>query len=136
MTEILMSIKPRFADAIFSGRKTIELRRKIGKAFHPEIKIIIYSSSPIKKIVGEATIEKIEYGNVEAKKQHFCENAIVTEVEYDEYFEGCTIAYGIKLKDIKPYKNPISLLKMREAGLIPPQSYRYISSIVTKTLGI
>ncbi len=55
--KILMSIKPKFVKQIFEGIKLFELRKKI---FRREVKtIIIYESSPTKKIVGEFIIDKI-----------------------------------------------------------------------------
>lgn len=136
MTEILMSIKPRFADAILSGKKSIELRRKIGTLFLPQNRIIIYSSSPTMATVGEATIQEIIRGKPLDMKDFFLENAMVNDSEFTEYFYGCTTAFGIALKDVITYKKQIPLSAMRSINITPPQSYCYINEENIKALGI
>jgi hypothetical protein len=45
------------------------------------------------------------------------------------------MGYGIKIKN--PQKiTPILLSKMREIGILPPQSLRYLSDIDLQNLGI
>jgi predicted transcriptional regulator len=47
----ILSIKPKFVEEIISGRKRFEFRRRI---FKKKIStILVYSSSPIQKFVGE-----------------------------------------------------------------------------------
>ncbi|HEM6916458.1 TPA: hypothetical protein U2I36_004255, partial [Providencia stuartii] len=60
---ILLSIKPIHANRIISGLKTIEIRRKIGQQFRENMKIFIYASSPTKKLLGSAMIDKIVIRN-------------------------------------------------------------------------
>jgi len=48
---ILLSIKPKYAELIKSGMKRYEFRRKISKKAGRS-KIFIYSTSPVKKITG------------------------------------------------------------------------------------
>lgn len=57
MCKILLSINPEYVSKIFSGEKMYEFRKILAKR-HPE-KIIIYCTSPISAIVGEADIETI-----------------------------------------------------------------------------
>ena len=49
--KVVLSIKPEFANKIFEGTKKYEFRRAIFK--NPNIKkVVVYSSSPVKKIIG------------------------------------------------------------------------------------
>lgn len=49
--DVLLSIKPRFAEAILDGRKKYEFRKN--KFSEKDINCVyIYSTSPIRKIVG------------------------------------------------------------------------------------
>ncbi|MCU7226363.1 ASCH domain-containing protein, partial [Acinetobacter bohemicus] len=57
---IVLSIKPQFTNLILEGKKTIELRTKIGKKFSNNADLIIYSSSPVKAIVAIAKVHKIQ----------------------------------------------------------------------------
>lgn len=63
MKAIVMSIDPRFIEKIFSGEKVYEYRKSVAKQ-KPE-KIIIYSTSPVSAIVGDAVIETVILNNPE-----------------------------------------------------------------------
>lgn len=67
MSTILLSIKPKYSKLIFDGSKKFEFRKIIAKK---EVdKIIVYSSSPNKMIVGEAYVT----GIVSMKKEDLWE---------------------------------------------------------------
>ena len=56
--KVVLSIKPEFANKIFEGTKKYEFRRAIFK--NPNIKkVVVYSSSPVQKIIGEFEIDRI-----------------------------------------------------------------------------
>ena len=55
---VLLSVKPKYAEKIVEGKKKYEFRRAIFKQQNIE-KVYIYSSSPVSKIVGAFEIEKI-----------------------------------------------------------------------------
>ncbi|MBJ6707862.1 ASCH domain-containing protein, partial [Campylobacter upsaliensis] len=53
----LLSIKPEFAEAIFSGKKKFEYRKVI---FKEKVKYIqVYVTKPVGKIIGEFEVEEI-----------------------------------------------------------------------------
>ena len=56
---LLLSMRPRFAKAIFEGRKSVEVRRKFNKSWTGQ-RIAIYASTPEQSVVGEATIGMID----------------------------------------------------------------------------
>ena len=57
--DVLMSIRPQYASKILDGRKTVELRRKFPEVGAIGATVLIYSSSPVKAIVGTARIKKV-----------------------------------------------------------------------------
>ena len=57
MRNILISINPEFVEKIFDGSKKYEYRKI--KCKQDIDKMIIYSTAPIMKVVGEAKVEKI-----------------------------------------------------------------------------
>ena len=59
MSTILMSIKPEYVNKIFSGEKRYEYRKRICK--NNIEKVIVYSSYPVQKVVGELIIKDILY---------------------------------------------------------------------------
>ena len=57
-TRVLLSVKPRFAEAILAGEKTFEFRRAVFRRQDIET-VVLYASSPTCKVVGEFTIDKV-----------------------------------------------------------------------------
>ena len=52
---IILSIKPKWAELIYSGKKTIEWRKSIPKRENigePIEKVLLYETAPVKKITG------------------------------------------------------------------------------------
>jgi predicted transcriptional regulator len=130
MNEIILSIKPKFSDAIYSKQKTIELRRKIGVQFRKRGTIYIYTSCPVKQISGEAKILRIENLPVDEIKKHYLAEACISTHDFDSYFVGCTHGYLIFLCDVMEYKNKISLKKLSLLNFKPPQSFCYPNSLL------
>lgn|SRR5690606_2925066 len=56
--KVVLSIKPEFAFKIFDGTKKFEFRKTIFKN-NNVTSVIVYASSPVKKVIGEFEIEKI-----------------------------------------------------------------------------
>ena len=55
---LLLCLRPRFAEAILSGAKTVELRRRPINT-QPGTPILLYASSPTMAIVGTARLREI-----------------------------------------------------------------------------
>ncbi len=122
--KILLSVKPEFIDKIFCGEKKYEFRRILFK--RDDIKIIVlYASSPVKKVVGEIQIEHI----IKEKKSFLWEitkhYSGISKEYYDEYFKNKEYAYAIKIKKAKKYKTQLSLKKDYNLRFAP-QSFIYL----------
>lgn len=126
--KVLLSIKPQFADKIFSGEKKFEYRRAIFKNKDIQ-KIIVYSSSPVKKIIGEFEVEEI----IEDKPSIIWERTNkfsgIKKTFFFEYFNNRNIGFAIKIKEPSRYDNPIDPFSLI-AGFTPPQSFMYVSDEV------
>jgi hypothetical protein len=59
---LMMSLRPRFAQAILDGSKTVELRRTRVLA-PPGTTIIIYASAPVISVVGIVTLGTVDADN-------------------------------------------------------------------------
>lgn len=122
--ELLLSMRPRFADAILEGTKRIELRRTIPR-ISPGTRTTLYASTPRKAVVGQVRILGIISAVPhELWRRHGSESGI-TEREFFAYFSGAETAYGLQLEDPRPL-SPIPLSELRAAGIEPPQSWRYM----------
>jgi predicted transcriptional regulator len=120
----LLSIKPEFVDKIFSGEKLFEYRKAIFK--RPEVKsVVIYSTMPEGKIVGEFKI-----GNILAKcpEELWEETKTASGIEkafFDEYFVNRKVAYAIEIKELTKYSQPIDPYE-NDVGFKAPQSFKYL----------
>ena len=121
--KVLMSIKPKFVEEIFSETKTFELRKKIFKSSINTI--VIYSSSPKKKVVGEIIIDKIISSTPKLLWKSYKNNLGISEKEYFKYYKNSKVAYAIKIKKVIKYKKE---LELKDFGIEKaPQSYQYIN---------
>ncbi len=122
MCSILISINPEHVENIFNGTKKYEYRKI--KCKQDIDKIIIYSTSPIMKIVGEAKVEEILEGPPEEIWNITKKQSGITSKVYDKYFNNSEKAIAYKLTDIKKYELPrdLSAYGIRTA----PQSFVYV----------
>lgn len=119
--KVILSIKPEYAEKIFSLQKDVEFRKII---FKEDVKtIIVYASAPISKVIGEFDVEDIVCGHIEQLWRHNCLKAGISYKAYKEYFKGKTFAYAIRIRCPRLYHQPLPL---SHYGLThAPQSFIY-----------
>ena len=125
---LLISIKPKFAEKIFSGVKKVELRRVRPKLLPGDV-VAVYVSSPIKQLQGSFIVEKIIEKPVNELWGDVQFDAGITREEFDQYFLGADHGFGIYIDKYFSICSPVGLdeLKKQISGFTPPQSYRYLS---------
>ena len=123
---VLLSIKPEFATAIFSGVKKFEFRRTIFKNKRVN-KIYVYASNPTCLVLGELELYKILTSDPESLWDATKYAAGITKTSFDRYFHGVEIAHALEISNTKLYKNPLGLKEMFNIGR-PPQSFMYVDS--------
>lgn len=126
MTQIaLLPIRPRFADAILSGEKKVEFRRK---TFGDKVKfVVIYVSSPVQKVVGFFEIDQIFRTSPSEAWKLFQDIGSINEEEFTNYFHGTDQAAAITIKRVKRFRSPIEVNQINDS-FSPPQSFRYVSA--------
>ncbi len=124
---VMLSIRPRYAEAIIRGDKTIELRRTRIHATAGTL-VVLYSSSPTRSVLGTAVLDEIIEAQPAELWPRVKDEAGVTQVEFDRYFENAARGYGLRLRDAVALATPTPLHSIRaNAGLEPPQSFRYVT---------
>ena len=123
MCAILLSINPEYVERIMCGEKKYEFRKNLCR--RKVDKIIIYSTSPVMKVVGEAEVEEVLVDEPrkiwEITKKH---SGINQEFFY-EYYDGRTQAVAYKLNNIVEYAKPKVLA---DYGVnVAPQSFCYLN---------
>jgi predicted transcriptional regulator len=125
-TTVLLSIKPEYANRILSGSKRFEFRRVIFRE-KTVSKVIIYSSSPVQRVVGEFTIGKILALGREELWSKTREYSGIQKSHFDQYFHGCEMAFAIEVLSPRRYSRPRKLADATNFTL-PPQSFRYLDN--------
>ena len=121
MKKIIISINPEHVNNIINGTKKYEYRTKAAKK--DVNKLIIYETTPIKKVVAEAEIVEVLALDPSALWEKTKEYSGITKNFFDEYFKDRKVAYAYKLGKIKVYDEPKTLT---EFGLrAAPQSFAY-----------
>ncbi len=122
---LLISIHPCFAEKIIDGKKRYEFRRKW--AVRPVDTLVIYSTSPVKRIVAIASVQKIISGTPAnlwdiAKKS----GGGISQRQLLSYFKGRKSGFAVKLDNIKVVSDGVDPTSIFGKGFRPPQSFRYL----------
>ncbi len=121
MAEILMSIHGKFADMIFSGEKTIELR-KTAPVSTGENEIIVYLyNTDTKGVSGKITIAEVR--EMEEITETLADSACISEEEIREY-RGDGKLYGWIIEQAECFEES---LRLKDFGIQrAPQSWQYL----------
>lgn len=122
MCKMLLSINPEHVENILSGEKKYEFRKV--KCTREIDKIVIYSTYPVKKVIGEVDVEEILFDTIDKIWNITSEFSGITKDFYDTYYKNKEKAVAFKLGKIKKYKKALTL---EDLGVkCAPQSYMYI----------
>lgn len=122
---IVLSIKPKYADLILSGEKTVELRRSWA-AENVDL-IVIYASAPIQKFVGVVSVSEV-VRTKPAKLWNYCvaHGGALSRRELNDYMNGKDEGFAVLLEKVWRFDFGIAP-KKAISTFSPPQSFRYIS---------
>lgn len=124
---ILLSIKPEYVEEIILGEKIFEFRKRI---WRKSVKIVaIYSSAPIKKIIGYFIIDEIIKGTPKEIWHHCKEGAGITKEDFFNYFRNKEMAFAIKIGRLEIFEVPIIPLEVIK-DFKAPQSFMYLEGLV------
>lgn len=119
---ILISINPEHVDNIISGIKKYEYRRHVAKKDISSI--IIYETTPVKRVVAEAEIEDILTYTPDELWELTKEESGINRQFFDLYFKGRAVAHAYKIGKVKVFPKPKAL---EEYGVrSAPQSFVYV----------
>lgn len=122
MCKILLSINPEHVDNILTGKKLYEFRKIQCK--EKVDKIVIYSTFPVMKVVGEADVDDVIVDKPESVWDITSEYSGITKLFFDKYYKNKDKAVAYKLSNVIKYEQPKSLSNY---GIkCAPQSFVYI----------
>lgn len=109
----LLSIKPEFAEKIFSGEKGFEFR-KADTSSRDVSSIVLYVTAPVGKIVGEFKVVSILEDTPASLWEQTRNQAGISKQFFFTYFKGRKKAFAIGIGNPRKYEeaiDPIGMVK-------------------------
>ena len=122
--KVLLSIKPEYANKIFSGEKKFEFR-KIAFRNTKVHTVVVYSTMPVGRIIGEFSIKHIHKDSPESIWNKTKRFSGIDEIFFNEYYEGRELAVAIEVDNPILYNEPINP-KEEYVNFTAPQSFMYL----------
>ena len=123
---LLISLKPNYADLIFAGQKTAELRRRALTKMKG-CDVFVYVTRPVMKLRGGFSVGEVWCDTPDQIWETVSDRAKVDKADFDAYYAGRSIAYALEVTDVWEYANPVGLVALRGQfqEFVVPQSWRY-----------
>ncbi|MEN6460056.1 MAG: hypothetical protein ABFC94_01620 [Syntrophomonas sp.] len=119
----VISIKPIYINKILTGDKKFEFRKKAPSLL--PVAFLLYSTSPVKMIVGVAYISSVIKDNPKKLWERCSDHSGVDEDDFKRYFKDYETGYALFIDSVESFIKPLepgALIK----NFIPPQSFYYL----------
>jgi predicted transcriptional regulator len=120
---VILAVKPIYARAILSGKKTVEFRRN-GPPSNIQ-KIVIYSTKPDQEILGYCDVKECIVDSPEKLWQDYGRLGFISHEDFIKYYYGYKVAKCYILDNPKAFQTSIPLNKCKTLTT-PPQSFAYL----------
>jgi predicted transcriptional regulator len=124
-SDLLMSVRPKFAEKIIDGSKSIEVRKRFSDKWVGH-DAVLCATKPLSSLVGRTTIRSVTKGHPDNIWVRFQSQIGCSRKEFDLYVGDASEVAAIGLGDIRPYETPVrvgQLAQMLCRRLLAPQSY-------------
>lgn len=127
---VMVSLRPKYARAIASGAKTVELRRRFPE-LPPGTPIVIYTTVPVAAVTGVMWVGEVIRQSPSSLWSAVGDHAAVSRGTFFDYFEGCESGVALVIDRYQPLApRSSSGLARVWPGFRPPQSFRYVPEVV------
>ena len=124
---LVLALKPRFAEAILAGTKTVEVRRVVPRITVPTL-ALLYASGSVRALVGTCLVRSVARYPADELWHLYGTDTALSHVEFDAYLQGRDSGVALLLERPQPLAAPIPLHTLRQDhGFRPPQSFAYVS---------
>lgn len=126
---VVLSLKPRFAEAILAGVKTAELRRTEPKIVVPT-RALLYASTPVRALLGTCIVDSIRSADLATLWRQYGSQSDLHYREFLQYFRGVGRGTALTLSEPQAFSQQLALEDLRATprGFRPPQSFAYIDT--------
>jgi len=119
-----MPIKPIYAEKLIAGIKKYEFRKTTIRDNLSHI--IIYATSPVKKIMGAAEVKEVQSLSPTKTWEKTKHAAGISRKLFRNYFKGKKVAHSIQIKEVISFKNWVDPDQI-DNGFSVPQSFSYVN---------
>lgn len=131
---VLLSIKPEYAEKILTGEKRYEFRKTPFSQADTGDRVVLYASSPDQQLVGQFTIGQVIEGSPRELWSRFQDySGIKDSQRFFDYFDGNEIGYAVTVSEPRRYEAPIDPYKQLDE-FHPPVSFKYVNGQLSVTL--
>lgn len=128
---IVLSIKPVYANAILSGKKTVEFRKN---GIPTDIKkIVLYATQPEQKIVGYFDIKDCIVDHPSSLWESYGDQGHINFDDFNSYYKQKTSGKCFLIEKTYKFKFPVTLSKCKSFTK-SPQSFAYLFKSEWKNL--
>ena len=121
---LLISIKPEFVKKILAYEKLYEFRKSI---FKEDVdKIFIYSTYPVKKIVGYFEVNEIICESPQELWNSFSEVSGISKKDFFKYYANSNEGFAIKIDNLHIFEEYIDM--SQNDDFRAPQSFCYVEN--------
>lgn len=123
----LLSIRPRFAEALLDGSKTVEIRRRRANITSGSV-CLVYATSPMRALVGAIRVQHTDTDTSDALWHRWGAQIGLERDEYDAYLANSSQPCAIVVDAATRFAGPVGLqeLRRRQHAFVTPQSYRFL----------
>lgn len=131
---VLLSIKPEFAEKILTNEKQYEFRKTGFRDVSAIKNVFMYASSPVKRIVGVFIMNSVVEMPPELLWRKFgTGSGIEDRQRFMEYFDGTEGGYAIEIDEAFQLKEPINPREYVD-DFRPPVSFQYVNNTLERVL--
>lgn len=105
---IMISTSPKNAQVLFDDLEKNVIFYKT-TPINKVLRVLVYVTSPTKKVVGEFDLESVEIGAISSIWRKYSKQSVISKKEYDAYYEGKDKAHALVSKKAYKYRNPKDL---------------------------
>ena len=129
MNNAIISLKPRYAELVASGKKSVELRNRIVR-LNPGTKVWIYATQPMGCVVAFAKVKSVVHDEPALIWRRFERDICIEKTHFDSYTEDRERVSAVMLTAVRELPEPPTLDRIRKmAGAFhPPQFYARLAS--------
>lgn len=124
--QVVMSVHPRYAEAIMAGRKKVEFRKR---PLAEDVGLVwVYATAPVQLIVGYFEVGATVTAAPRSLWRRFSRVGCIDRVDFDRYYANSVVGSGIQIEVATRLAVPMPIGELLPSG-VPPQSFAYVSAI-------